>query len=537
MKALVVLFTFLSCAFAQDIVAMYAGTNDDISWVPPVLDPNANPPSCSAGSVTTKGAYFDYNVTSAGVFHVVVMTEIDFQSYVRVFVYSDPFNPLYPCTNVIIKEWGKELGYNDDGGPIIADFIYLSVGNYWFVVTSSAADSVGLLAIHVDPAHINGVTDALSPVWHPAYYTGGSPCESSGTTPFGTYTWTQNGTGEYDLVAGWYNNTLADFSYTYLALYSGSQSAAAISANPCSAIIGDYNEGNGVTLWKQTLTNSQQYTVALSAHDPDEIGYWGLWIRPTIVVSLSNTSTWNQPERSVPCSASSTYTAASWFAKDVTAIGQVTIADTQILPFSQGFSYVDTYSWLFEGNQTTVPPPTCGGSIVTHGDTGGVTPICGLTTPDEEYTVIVSTYSGAAIIRDFALFVMSGAPIGNIPTSETTGGDGGSGCDTNELFGCMDTYTECASTTNTASELCLCFISFGACASCAGDCYTQGDMEAYVSACGSLGCEGCADFWNCPEEYVDGGGNGDGDGNGEGSGAVSIAVSIVSIALLAILVA
>lgn len=430
MKHLVVLLALLSCAFAQNMVAMYAGTNNGTTWTPPVLNEDASPPTCTPGSATTYGVYFDYNVTTAGVFHVAVMTEGSFKSYVEVFAYTHPFDPNSPCTNVIIKEWEKEIG--EGGGPVIADFAYMGVGRYWFVVTSNTANTIGQIAIHVYPPLATGQTDAASPVWDAAYgvntCTGGAG--GSGDPHFGLFTWTQNGTGQYDIVAGWYNASDTDFSYTYLALYSGAQAAAAITTDSCANYLyADYDSSNGLTLWNRTLTNGQQYTLVTSPEYDSEYGYWGIWVRPTIAGTLWNTPAWNQPERDSNCTASS-YTTTSWFADDVVATGQVTIIDTQTLTSSQGFSYVDTYSWFFRGNQTTSsPPPTCGGKIITYGDTGDVTPVYGVTIPGRIYTVVVSTYSGSNNVGDFGLFTMSGTPIGNIPSSDETTGDGADGGD------------------------------------------------------------------------------------------------------------
>jgi hypothetical protein len=421
MKTIVAFFALILVAFAQDNTARYAGTNNGTVWTPPTLDLGVSPPTCAAAGYQAYGVSFTYNVTVPGVKYVAVMTEGAFEGYVKLFAYQTTFDAANPCTNIVFHDFSRVLG--DSGSPPINDFLYMATGTYIFVVTASAADTVGQIAITVAPALANGQTTAASPTWAPA---SGDTCTTSGSgTPFGWFSWTQAQTGSYDLTVGFWNGTNAYFSYTYLTLYTGNKTAGEINMDSCAGYIrGDYSSGDkAIALWNRTLTQGTTYTVIVSGYNVDEIGYWGFWTQASTVRSLIASPTWTQPERgTTPCTASSN--TASWERYTFTAVGNVAIVDTASLPSNQGFTYVDTYSWLFRGNGADVPSNSCPGEIITAGDTGDVTPVYGVTLIGRNYTVVISTYSGSTNVGDCALYAFSGTPIGYIdvpvPTDETT---------------------------------------------------------------------------------------------------------------------
>jgi len=185
-------------------------------------------------------------------------------------------------------------------------------------------------------------------------------------------------------------------------------------------------EDRGVTIPYVNLTAGWNYTIVFSSQE-GYTGYWGVQVIPTRIRFFTSTPPFTQPSRgdyaTDPCSASS-YTGAGWFSTLFTATQQAYLLDTQDAP--SPFGYVDTYSFLYSGNNlgsAAAAPTTCPliGSLVIGGDTGDVTPVYAFTTPGVNYTVVVSTYGGGTFDNTYAttLWFLTGLPIGALPPVTT----------------------------------------------------------------------------------------------------------------------
>lgn len=471
--------------------AKYAGSTQQITWTMPFLTLNV-PPSCSLRSSLGFAAIFDYNVTVSGMFHVSVMSE--YTSGIQLFAYNDPFNSSSPCENILPKVFRNQL--DGTGGPLIADFVYLSTGRYWFAVTSSTGGA-RLFALQISPAMGIGFISSSSSRWRFPSINSAGTCSFSQTLGphFSIFSWTQRGSGQFDLLAGYFNSS-STLLYSNLALYHGTLNATLIQINSCSNIWYSIdNPNDGLTLWNLTLENGQNYTAVFSGEEDDDFGHWGLWITPTRTISLISSPIWVQPTRDeIECRPSNLDNSASWYSISFVAEGQVVFVDLKSLPSSQGFSPVDSYSWLFGGDQTIIsPPPTCGGNIFAYEDTGDISSMDGIVFPNRTYTIIVSTYSGENEVGQLGLYLMYGTPIGEIPPPPS---DDSPNCDGNAFTGCNEAYSVCRTLSETEEDTCECFLNYGHCASCTG-CYTEGETASLIQSCITSGCASCEEFSVC----------------------------------------
>jgi hypothetical protein len=157
---------------------------------------------------------FTVNVTSAGFFYFSALFEKIFKNTAQLQVYNGPFDPTNACTNLLYAKAGQ--GYV----PHIEFVLYLQPGLYPVVVTGPSAANLGLFAIHVDVATLNGATNELtSPWWYAPtgqYSSSKSTCDdSSYPAPYTHFAWNQNGTQSTDILYFGYNSTVTsswDFS-------------------------------------------------------------------------------------------------------------------------------------------------------------------------------------------------------------------------------------------------------------------------------------------------------------------------------------
>jgi hypothetical protein len=427
MKCVLFLLILVSVALAQ--FQQYAGnTTGSAIWTPPDFSSG----SCVADVGDGPAPYIAINITvsSTGVYEVAAMAEEDFKYYLEIYIYSPAFNPSAPCANIIGQGLVKQFDY--DGGPVLDDFIYFAVGvTYTVVITGDDGES-GLFAVNIFPPSVTGAF-TLSPVWYPPYQDDDGYCytESDDYAPYGFYSWAQTTTGYFDIVFSYTNNSVDDFEY-YAALYQGNIfNWTALAENPCNttAFGGEiwdlgYSYSNGLIIPYVNLTTGFNYTVVFSGDDYDDLGYWGIQIIPTRIRFFTSVPTFNQPDRyeSVPggaCVVSTDYTSAAWGATLFTAQYGVYLVDTAEPP--SPFTYLDTYSFLYLGNNTGSPPSTCGYPLIIFGDTGDVTPVYADTYSGYNYTVIVSTYAGgtASPGNAYTLYTFTGIPVGIVPPTTT----------------------------------------------------------------------------------------------------------------------
>jgi len=220
-----------------------------------------------------------------------------------------------------------------------------------------------------------------------------------------------------------------NLEYLYFAVFAGNipsttlfvaeQDACTATGLGTTFMFGGYTDDLAKTIAGVQLA-AGTYTIVLSSYNTEEYSTVGVFVDETRIADMITAPGWVQPERSQDGNAcvSTGDDASGWYSKSLVASGSVVLIDTQSVDSDSGYDYIDTYSWLFRGNQTAVPPPTCGGAIITAGDTGDVTPVYGVTRPGNSYTCVVSTYSsGNTNDGQSLLWLMAGSPIGYVPPS------------------------------------------------------------------------------------------------------------------------
>jgi len=424
----VIVVSLLVTAQANHLFAAYAGTT--------IGGPSFNPPNFASGGACTAATYaaayqvFNMTVTTANMFNIQVLFEQDFKTNNLVVLYST-FTSAMPCANVVgNKALSDQLG--SSGGPTINDFVYLSPGMYFGIVTGESASAAGLFAANVFAANYTGTTLGATKLWnYPQASSQGATCTSgSELTPFASITHSPASSGLYDIGVYFYNATYDSLSlstwYTSAVVFSGTPNVT----NPCdtaldlSRVSAYSNSKYGVFIRNVTLNAGTTYTIALSGQGVDQVGFYGVNVFPTIVHTTEGSPlNYNPPDRSTapPCTPLSTPTPYWVF----TFIAQY---PTYIFDTQEAFSGYDTFSFLYSGlNNASTGPATCT-NFLYGGDTGDIRPVAyiGLV-PGQPYTVIVTPYSQSSTgTGNFAFYAMTGTQLGVVPTTGMPTTSGGS---------------------------------------------------------------------------------------------------------------
>jgi len=421
---------------AEDTVKYAGTTTGAATFSQPVWTNGA----CAPAPATSQSPYVFFNITfaTAGVREVAAMAEQSFKSSITIYVYLGTFDPANPCTNVVGGTYlGQQTGLT--GGPVIDDYVYFTAATYQFVVTSSGSNG-GLFAVNVFPSISSGWLNSTQ-TWAYPYVDETNLCTSDITesTPAGWFSWTQTTSGYFDILVTFANTTIDQQGYYFgatVALFQGYPSAAGLAADPCNTTLTgatfltvQEGEDRGAFLFYTNLTAGWNYTVVFSGEEGSGFtGYWGVQVVPTRIrfFNTNPSQAFNQPNRydyTQPCAASGNL--AGWFSTEFLTEERAYLIDTQDPPNGYFFEGVDTYSFLYAGDNTGVPPTTCPifAPLVIGGDTGDVTPVYAITDVGVNYTVVVSTYSGSEPDATGAtiLWLFTGLPIGALPPSTTTG--------------------------------------------------------------------------------------------------------------------
>lgn len=389
---------------------------------------------------------FTVNVTSSGFYYFSALFEKIFKSSAQLQVYTGSFDPANACTNLLYVKSGQ------GSVPHIEFLQYLTVGLYPVVVTGPSALTLGLFAIHVDAATLNGGANELTSNWW--YAPSGqsdsyrSTCsDSSYEAPYTSFSFAQNGTSVVDILMFGYNSTVTtswDFSagvYNNTALAflgTGNQTNPASGCNTPFFIYQrstdysdlDFNLQNTVNYQAAgalglTLTNGMNYSIVIGTYDSYTFtAQYGVFMRPTSLGQLGTTLDFTPP--SVPglstttdCVLASTqrYYGTNWFTAQYNAY---------ILDNPGGF--FDTAGCLYKGlniGNATAPPANCPSNtshlrFIQCGDTGDGGPVANFLIPGVNYTWVQLPYSGSGTAgANYLLYNYSGKLLGNAPVTTT----------------------------------------------------------------------------------------------------------------------
>jgi hypothetical protein len=337
----------------------------------------------------------------------------------------------------------NQFAEDGDGGPSVDDWGFFAGGQlYTFVISGDDVDEYGIFAINIFPGVAYGATTINSPTW-PLIDSPTVPCvtynpPNEGIALYSTYSWTQSTTGYYDINVLFYNSSLQDdWTSTYIALFVGTFLNASNLGDPCNqavtgAVFSNATDDDepGVSLMYLYLSANTVYSLIFSGDDSDEFGYYAVQINPTRIRFLIDSPAYVQPTMvddttPITCTADTT-TAASWDSIVFQAAQPVYIIATGDAPY--GFTYFDSYSFLYAGlnpGNLLFAPASCpiNAPLIDMEFTGDYFPlVINNTILNANYTVVVSTYDGDQTDDGAAyiLYIFTGQPIGNIPSSTSS---------------------------------------------------------------------------------------------------------------------
>jgi hypothetical protein len=390
---------------------------------------------------------FTVNVTRAGFFYFSALFEKIFKNSAQLQVYNAPFNPATPCAGLIYAKGGQS------DVPHIEFLQYLQPGLYPVVVTGPSAATLGLFAIHVDVATLNGATNELTSPWWSAP-TGqsrsykGTCSASSYPAPYTSFSWAQNGTSTVDILMFGYNSTVTPTSTWYFSagVYNNTNLAFLGTGNQTNPVSGcntpyfiyqvstdytdlDFNLQNtenyqAAAALGLNLVNGMNYSIVIGTYDSSVFtANFGIFMRPTSLGNLGSTLDFTAPtvpglSTTTTCTPSSTrYYGVNWFTAQYNAY---------ILDNPQGF--FDTAGCLYRGlniGNATAPPLNCPGNsshlaFIQCGDTGDGGPVANFLIPGVNYTWIQLPYSGTGTAgAQYLLYNYSGKLLGRAPVTTT----------------------------------------------------------------------------------------------------------------------
>jgi hypothetical protein len=425
---------FICLAVALCLVASavadfdYAGsTAVGTRWSAPTLSSATSgaPLTCAVSSPAKNTTYQAFNVTFTAPTYIRILGlfEKDFRAGAQVIVYdATNFAPqTAQCAGFLFGILAASSGLAIDAP------VYVPVpGTYTVVVTASVDNAAGLFAINALVADSTGNTRNASRTWNPissSDVTTDCTDTSSNVVNYNTFTWTQNTTGVYDIEVFFSNMTVTSF-YGNIAVFNGTFPNGTNPnglANACtngSFIWGTYGNSDGSAIIPSAPLNAGWvYTVAVSGYSSDEVGDYGIFVRPTRYGNTSaSTASFLAPEVPARGTASNCTqgTDLKYYQNVVfTAVQPVYIMDTG------SDSSFDTAVFLYEGVYAPngAAPSNCSGFIYA-GDTGDGGPIAVVLTVGNNYTAVVSSYSTSR--GTFSLYALTGTPLG-LPVTTTTG--------------------------------------------------------------------------------------------------------------------
>lgn len=300
------------------------------------------------------------------------------------------------------------------------------------VVTTSSHLSSSVFAIHIDRAQWNIESSDNSTNWWNVVDGTTTSCvensmETSSTTTFVHYSWTQYESGLFDLFGYSYNNV---DSSSFFVLYNSTptflfSSTYSSPASPCtsdflqskiSKPIDSSIKAERIEVLNVPLVSGKNYTIVMSTLNAG--GRYGIWIRPSISRKLGTQVNFKRPnlEESSCVQGSSDF---AWLSYSFTTQQPVYIVDN---PTGLGFdTVVCVYKGLNLGNDVSAPLP-CASEWIGCQDTGdkGAVTISGYPT-GTQITLVQTTYTSLSNFPgdEFSLLIYTGIPISEL--SKTTG--------------------------------------------------------------------------------------------------------------------
>jgi len=254
------------------------------------------------------------------------------------------------------------------------------------VIVSAAYGYEGGWILQVHSPDVTGTTATTSETWYTTeVFEQGESCYPYDyyIAPVGTYFWTQSTTGVYDIYVGFHNESVRQedgWSDSFVALYGGNwvHDQSETPYAPCgpfntSTYIDSYGSSSaGVVLQNMTLTAGHAYTLAFSGIDSTYVGYYGIYILPTQLGSISAPYTWGAPDQATgPSDCVAAIDTFYMFAYK-TIVFQAT-GPYLLFEVAQSNAFItDTsitaWQYLYTGNNTANPPSSCANFITSDGD-------------------------------------------------------------------------------------------------------------------------------------------------------------------------
>jgi hypothetical protein len=405
-------------------------------------------PGCGRLATLTGYRNFTLNVTTNGFFYFTALFEKVFKSSAQIQLYSTSYNPADSCANLVFAAAGQ------GNVPHVEFLQYLTVGVYQVVITGSSATNLGLFAIHVDVATLNGATNELTGHWWttPSSQSSGSrtTCsDGSYTTPYTYFSFYQNGTTVTDILVFSYNSTVTSSYSISAALYNTATLNFTNSGNQTDPVSGcttpyfvygfgssfsdlSFNLQNtggkyaAAAALGLTLMNGTTYSIVVGTYDYyTYTANFGVFMRATYLGRLSNQTLVDIPyigayATTTDCTPSTTdsYVGINPFTAQYNAY----ILDNPQSGFFDAAGCL--YFGLNLGNATS-GPINCPGntsliSFVQCGDTGDGGPVSNFLIPGYNYTWLQFTFqsSGTAGNR-YLLYNYSGKLLGTAPITTT----------------------------------------------------------------------------------------------------------------------
>ena len=153
----------------------------------------AYPPDYTSGwNCTTHDSLTPYitqsiDISTSAYYVLTALFDSNSNNYGIISIYST-FDPAFPCANNLAGTYSSSYGE----APNIYVPVWLSVGSYVVVITTTYPEMGGIFAFHLDPVSWSGATTAISNFWNYIDSSVPNVCSTTaGTAAYTTYTWVQ----------------------------------------------------------------------------------------------------------------------------------------------------------------------------------------------------------------------------------------------------------------------------------------------------------------------------------------------------------